>query len=365
MMDNNPLFQEIAETIRRKIFSQELKPGDKLPTVRAMSKQWNCAPGTVQKAYKELARQGMVTSRPGLGTCVTPRLESKASYSLRKASLINQIERFLLGLIREGYQADEIGTAFRSSLDRWHTTSLETQQIPQSQIRFAGSHDPIISMIKERFNAILPSMRLDVSFTGSLGGLMALSRGEADLAGSHLWDEQTNLYNRSFVKRLLPGRKIALVTVAQRELGLIVAPGNPLGIQSLEDLARPNLRLINRQPGAGTRVWLSAQLRRRGIPPERIKGYRHEVYTHSAVASAVMKGEVDTGLGIKAAAMIYGLSFIPLTVEHYELVIPVESWESTAMKTLIRLLTDQELINAINDLGGYITDQTGQVEWVN
>jgi putative molybdopterin biosynthesis protein len=193
---------------------------------------------------------------------------------------------------------------------------------------------------------------------------MALARGEADLAGSHLWDEDTDLYNKPFVQRLLPDRKTALVTVAHRQLGLIVAPGNPLDIRFLEDLTRPDLRMINRQPGAGTRVWLSTQLHQIGISSDQIRGYRNEVYTHSAVASAVMKGEADAGLGIKSAAMAYGLSFIPLTVERYDLVIPAEGWESPAIQYLIRLLSNQELKTDIDSLGGYVTDQTGQVEWV-
>ena len=237
-------------------------------------------------------------------------------------------------MLAAGHTPAEAESAFRAALDRWRALSAETAVVSVQTLRFAGSHDPAISLVASRFTEICPGCALEVSFTGSLGGLIALAEGKADLAGSHLWDEESDSYNAPFVQRLLPGRRIALLTLAHRRLGLIVPPGNPGGLTGLADLTRPGLRFVNRQRGAGTRVWLDAQLRRLGIPAASIAGYEREAATHEDVARAVAEGRADAGLGIEAAALSYGLGFVFLAIEPYDLVIPAEMWDTAPVQAL-------------------------------
>ena len=158
---------------------------------------------------------------------------------------------------------------------------------------------------------------------------------------------------RRSCRRLLPGRRIAPLTLAHRRLGLIVPPGNPAGLTGLADLTQPGLRFINRQRGAGTRVWLDAQLRRLGIPAASIAGYEREAATHEDVARAVAEGRADAGLGIEAAALSYGLGFVFLATEPYDLVIPAEMWDTAPVQALAAWLNTEDARAVIAGLGGY------------
>jgi molybdate-binding protein/DNA-binding transcriptional regulator YhcF (GntR family) len=364
-MDKTPLYTQIADTIRQQVLDGRLHPGDLLPPVREMAEQWGCTPGTVQQAYKELARQGLAVSRTGQGTRVGSTLPAQPPdrTPLRRASLIHQAEAFLLEALGAGYTPAETEDAFRAALDHWRSLAAHAPVAAPNRLRFAGSHDPALSLVASRFPAICPGCTLEIAFTGSLGGLIALAEGKADLAGSHLWDEESDTYNVPFVRRLLPGRRIALLTLAHRRLGLIVPLGNPTGLTSLADLARLGLRFINRQPGAGTRVWLDAQLRRLGIGAEAVAGYGHEAATHEDVARAVAEGQADAGLAIEAAALAYGLGFVRLKTEPYDLVIPAEAWESPRVQALATWLGTEDAREVITKLGGYETVETGQMTW--
>ncbi|MCO6451452.1 MAG: GntR family transcriptional regulator [Caldilineales bacterium] len=361
-MDTTPLYQQIAEAVRQEILYGQLRPGDSLPTVREMAERWQCTPGTVQRAYRELVRQGVVVSQPGQGTRVGSTLTSDAG-PLRRAELVHRAEAFLLQQLAAGYSAEEIERAERSALDRWRAQNTRPQSVPTAVLRFAGSHDLAISQIGARFGEIAPGFELNLTYNGSLGGLIALARGDADLAGSHLWDAESEQYNLPTVRRLMPGQRVALVTLAFRRLGLVSPPGNPLGVDGLTDL--PGRRFANRQRGAGTRVWLEAQLRRSGIDSGAIAGFDHEATTHTEVARLVAEGESDTGLAIEAAAKDFGLDFLPLTTERYDLVIPATAWDNNGIQALVRWLRSDEGCDMLEALGGYETGETGGVRWVD
>ena len=363
-MDGTPLYQQIAESVRREILDGELRPGDQLPPVRAMAVRWNCTPGTVQRAYKELAGQGLVVSRRGQGTRVVSGIPAKEDAPLRRATLVHQAEAFLLEVLTAGYTPVEVEQAVRMALDRWRVLVQEPERPSRHVVRFVGSHDPAVALIAARFAEFAPDQTLRLTFAGSLGGLIALAEGEADVAGSHLWDEESDTYNRAFVRRLLPGRRIALVTLAHRRLGLLTPPGNPAGVVGLEDLPRGELRFVNRQRGSGTRVWLDAHLHRHQIAPEQVSGYDEEVPTHSDVARAIAEGRADVGMGVEAAALAYGLDFVLLTTERYDLVVPGTVWESSPVQALVAWLSTEDVRAAIAELGGYDTHETGHVEWV-
>jgi molybdate-binding protein/DNA-binding transcriptional regulator YhcF (GntR family) len=364
MMDEPHLYRQISETIRREILNGRWKAGDRLPSVREMAERWNCTIGTIQHAYQELSRQGLVTSRAGQGTKVVESLPVLNDTPLRRAMLIHRAEAFLLEVLTGGYRLEEVDQAIRQAMDRWRMVESQAEPRAEHVLRFSGSHDLALTWLASHFPEIAPGYSLELSFSGSLGGLIALAEGSADLAGSHLWDEESGLYNVPFIRRLLPGKRVALITLANRRLGLILPPGNPANIQSLADLAQPGLRFVNRQPGSGTRVWLDIALRRQGLETARIAGYATEKMTHSAVAQAVAENEAHAGIGLEGAALSYGLDFLFLTHDRYDLVAPQAVMETPPVAALVAWLKQPSTRQIIEDLGGYEAGSTGQVEWV-
>ncbi|MBE7555490.1 MAG: GntR family transcriptional regulator [Anaerolineales bacterium] len=363
-MDRSYLYYQIAETIRQDIRNEVLRPGDRLPSVREMAARWNCTIGTIQRAYEELAHQGLVTSRPGQGTHVMAAIPATLETPLRRAALVHRAEAFLLEALTAGYTPLEAEQAVRIALDRWRTLNHTHVQLSEQRLRFVGSHDPAVTLIAARFADFAPGETPQLTFTGSLGGLIALAEGEADLAGCHLWDEESDSYNIPFVRRLLPGQRVALLTLAHRRLGFIVSTANPMVVSTLEELAYSGLRFINRQRGAGTRVWLDAHLHQLGIAPEQLPGYEQEKSTHSEVAQMIAEGQADVGLGVEAAALAFGLRFIPLTLERYDLVIPAEVWGASPVQALAHWLATDAAKAEMIALGGYEVRETGRVQWV-
>lgn len=270
--------------------------------------------------------------------------------SLVKADGVVTIPRFV-----EGHQPGETV----------QVTLLQPRSRVDNTIVAIGSHDLSLDLLADRLRRADPALTFSSAHVGSLGGLLALQRGEAHLAGSHLLDEQTGDYNVDAIRRLLTphGVKVVLLGFVQRQQGLIVPPGNPKGIHTLEDLLRPDLVFVNRQRGAGTRVLLDYALKQRGLDARSINGYERQEYTHLAVAAAVKSGAADSGLGILGAARALELDFVPLFDERYDLVIPVEHYESALLAPLLALIRgrDAEFVAAVQALGGYDLAPMGHV----
>lgn len=227
-----------------------------------------------------------------------------------------------------------------------------------------GSHDMTLDLLAQFLAQ--RGRRLVSSNAGSLGGLMALRRGEAHLAGSHLLDPETGEYNRNAIAHYLPEVPVRLVTWVGRLQGLVVRKGNPRKIQSLRDLARPDVHFINRQRGSGTRVLLDYQLQREDIDPAVVSGYDQEEYTHLAVAAAVASGRADTGMAVAAAAQALDLEFLPLYTERYDLVIPCSHLpggpdSGDLLAPLFDLMYDSTFRQAVQALAGYDCSQMGKV----
>jgi putative molybdopterin biosynthesis protein len=224
-----------------------------------------------------------------------------------------------------------------------------------------GSHDLALDLLSNALARRSPGASLASANVGSLGGLLALARGEAHLAGSHLLDEHTGEYNVSYIQRHLAGRPVVLLHLAGRVQGLIVQKGNPRDLSALQDLGRPDIQFVNRQRGSGTRVLLDFELRRSGIDAAAIGGYEREHYTHLAVAADVASGAADVGLGILAAARALELDFVPLFNEQYQLVIPREYYDSPVLAPLLEIIRGPGFRSEVAALGGYDVTDMGRV----
>lgn len=222
-----------------------------------------------------------------------------------------------------------------------------------------GSHDISLDLLAQYLAQ--RKRRLASANAGSLGGLVAIRRGEAHLAGSHLLDPKTGEYNQTYIRQYLPGRAVRLVALVGRLQGLLVRRGNPKSIHSLADLARNEIIYVNRQHGAGTRVLLDFHLDQLGIDPAQVRGYNREEYTHLAVGAAVASGRADCGLGIAAAAQALDLDFVPLFEERYDLVIPLEYADNELLAPVWEVLADSDFRRAVADLPGYTVDLMGNI----
>lgn len=225
-----------------------------------------------------------------------------------------------------------------------------------------GSHDNSLDLLANCLRQRYPEMSLSSAHVGSMGGLMALRRGEAHIAGTHLLDEETGEYNVSYLKRVLPDCPVVLVNLAYRQQGFVVSKGNPKNIRTFQDLVREDIIFVNRQAGSGTRLLLDKHLRDCGIDPSAVSGYERDEYTHMAVASAVLTGLADTGLAVLSSAQALGLDFVPVAEERYDLAIPKVFYATEPIRHLIEILNDDKSFrSAVESLGGYDLRDMGAV----
>lgn len=271
------------------------------------------------------------------------------------------------GVITSLVQADGLAHVqrFHEGVDKGQMLNVRLYQpisTVSKTIMMLGSHDPMLDLLATFLRIASPQHRMVSVNVGSIGGLVALKRGEAHLAGVHLFDAETQTYNIPFVRKFLGDEPVRLVTFAYREQGLIVPVGNPHGIQSIEDVR--TLRYINRQRGAGTRVLFDYLLDQHQISSESITGYNHEEYTHLAVAAAVADGIGDCGMGVRQAAYAMGLDFIGMTQERFDLVIPHRHLEHVGIQAILSLLQSDLFKAELGQQPGYHSEQTGQV-WID
>ena len=228
-----------------------------------------------------------------------------------------------------------------------------------------GSHDNTLDVIADLIRTKSSRISLSSSHVGSMGGLMAIKKKLAHMAGTHLLSPEDGTYNISYLQKYLPETPLRLVHLVDREQGLIIRRENPKNIRGIEDLARRDVTFINRQAGSGTRVLLDYKLGRLGLDPADIIGYSSEEFTHMAVAVAVLGGTADAGLGIYAAAKALNLDFIPVITESYDLVIPAEEWDTEKIRLLMDIIQSDTFKSRVAALGGYHTETTGKLLWEN
>ena len=369
----DPLHLQIADQVRNLIAMEKLKPGDHLPPVRQLAEYLNINQNTILRAYILLEQEKVVVARKRGGTVVTARTDDPNMLLERRRRLSEMVGNDILKALSMGYSPEDIEADFHLQLARWRE---ERQAIPpvsvaipdiskdKDTIHIVGSHDMALNILIDQARRENKKLKIQVTHAGSLGGLIAIQEERAHLAGIHLLDEETGEYNYPFIKRVLPGREVAIVHLAYRIQGLMFAPGNPKNIKGITYLKRPDVTFVNRQQGAGTRVLLDIQLRHLGISPKDIKGYERELDTHLAVGLSIAHGEADVALGIEAAARSCNIDFLPLFRERYDLVIPIANYRSNLLSSLLRMVVSEEFKTVVNKAGGYDTSQTGATSFL-
>jgi putative molybdopterin biosynthesis protein len=221
--------------------------------------------------------------------------------------------------------------------------------------------DPALALLAAHLARRYPAFRLIWVHSSSLAALRLLGRRQAHAAGTHLWDQETGEYNVPYVRRELPGRRLVIVTLSEWQQGLIVARGNPKGISGPAELERPDVTMVNRELGAGSRTLLDLWLQGAEVSATQVNGYGREVSSHLEVAEAVAHGLADVGPGIMAVARALGLDFIPVQEERYDLVIPLEFLNATAVQAVLEIAVSRPFQEELEALGGYDSSRAGTV----
>lgn len=297
--------------------------------------------------YREFVRGSLGFDSEGSLTVVPIGAGAGVITSLTKADCILDIPQNC-----EGYEAGE----------RAHVRLLKPIDRIARTVRILGSHDPLIDEAADELRRSDIRSYVSSAHVGSMGALLALSRGEAQLGGIHLLDEKDGSYNVSYVEKFVPEGGVALIECVRRAQGFIVAKGNPLGIQAVADLTKDGVRYANRQKGAGTRILLDYLIKKEGISAGKIEGYSREELTHTAVAAQVAAGSADCGLGIYSAARMYDLDFIPVCEETYDLLVSLAAMESPQVRAFIRILGSEAFLRRLDALGGYTYDKPGRIK---
>jgi len=225
----------------------------------------------------------------------------------------------------------------------------------------AGSNDPVLDILQTSLRKDHPEFYIFSASTGSRDGLLALNAGYTDIAWTHLWDPRDDTYNIPYLSQYMPDRRAVVVNLFHREMGFVTVRGNPLGIQGFYDLAREEVRFMNRQPGAGTRVLLDIHLDRLGIEKGKISGYEEEVSTHIEVGLAVLSGKADVGLASIAIANFLGLDFMPITRERFDMVLDQNIFFEKAVQALMDVLHNPSFRQRVEGMSRYDFSDSGRI----
>jgi putative molybdopterin biosynthesis protein len=225
----------------------------------------------------------------------------------------------------------------------------------------SGSNDPILDMVHTTMKESYPEFYIFSSNTGSTEGLKALNKGYTDIAWSHLLEPKTGEYNIPFLPTYLPDVQPVVVNLFYRDLGFIVASKNPLGIKGFEDLVQKKIRFINRQKGSGTRVLLDHHLKRLRISPSKICGFEKEAYTHFEVGLSILSKEADVGIATVAVSKLFGLSFIPITQERFDMILSQSTFFEKGIQAFIEVLNSEGFRNRVARLGNYDFKSSGKI----
>lgn len=368
------LIRELGEVV---IHGVAMKPGK--PTILGIinNKPVIGIPGYPVSAYLvfETFVVPLINRYLGLGEVELEKVEAVISKRIVSSLKSKEFVRVNLGYVNDKLvatplssgagvtmslvKADGIGIIPRNLEGVEAGDSIEVELLkPLSSIKNTlvsiGSHDLIMDILGDM-------VKLSSGHVGSMGGILAMKRGECHLAPIHLLDEETGEYNINYVKKYFPNTKMALIKGVKRKQGFIVQKGNPKNIKDFKDLVREDVSYVNRQRGAGTRILLDYHLKLDNLNPEDIKGYSREMTTHMAVATAVKTGTATTGLGIYSAAKALDLDFIDITYEDYDFLVDYRMLENPMIQEFIKVLKSQEFQERVRSLGGYEFANTGDI----
>lgn len=258
----------------------------------------------------------------------------------------------------DGYATDVQG---QESGARVRVTLSRDRQAIEQEISVAGC-DPAIFLVGAHLRQGKDQTSIVGWTMGSMAALRALQQGEVHVAGLHLFDPTTGESNLPFLRRALKSTSYDVVTFATWEEGFLVRPGNPKSIRTVADVADQLVTLVNREEGAGARLMLDQRLRAAGIDSTHVRGYEHIVSSHFEVARAIASHQADVGIGIRSAAQLFGLDFVPLQAARYDLVVPKAYLKShPTLARLFDTIVSRSFRAEIDALGGYDTSETGTV----
>lgn len=267
-------------------------------------------------------------------------------------SLINADGILPIGESKEGISAGENTDVYL----------LKSKNKIKNNLMMIGSHDLTLDIIRDIIKKEKYDFELNMQSVGSLSGLVSLNRGECHLAGAHLLDTKTGEYNTSYIKDLLQGQSIAVINLVHREQGLMIKKDNPKNILDIKDLVKQDVKFINRQRGSGTRVLLDYLLEKDNIDKGNINGYEKEELTHMGAAVQVAEGNADAALGIRAAAIAAEIEFIPLKKEKYDLIMKSNYLDDPRIEKILDIIKSNQFKKAVDDLGGYTTEDSGSIK---
>ena len=251
----------------------------------------------------------------------------------------------------EGYEAgSEVTVRLLSPMEKLQNTVV-----------VIGSHDPLLDELGDMLHLADNDVYMSSSHVGSMGGIMAIRRGEAHAAGCHLLNTDNGEYNVSFIKKYFPRGGVKLIRCVGRQQGMMVAKGNPLGIEAFADIAKPGVRYVNRQRGSGTRILTDYLCKQNDLDTDAIYGYDREELTHTSVAAQIVSGSADAGMGIYSAAKLYDLDFIPICIEEYDLIVPDHAWDTPQVRAMLETLKSDAFREKILSLGGYTVENPGEI----
>lgn len=240
------------------------------------------------------------------------------------------------------------------------TESSEPASSSLRQVIISGqdiSLDILANYIEKKSTTIRPLR----SYTGSLNSLVSMYQGNADVVSTHLYDGDTGTYNLPYISKILVGHSYIVLHLLSRWEGFYVAKGNPKNIQTWADFIAPGVTIVNREKGSGARVLIDEQLRLSGITPHTVKGYDTEESSHIGVASKVVSGQADVGVGIEKAARLVDVDFIPVIQEHYDVVILKTAQNAGFIELLQVIVQSESFQSQLSAIGGYDLSRTGQI----
>lgn len=299
--------------------------------------------------YQEFVRARLNVTPDGIMTAIPLQRGAGVVTSFVKADCILDIP--------QNAEGAEKGGAVQAKLLR-HREELN------NTLSIVGSHDPLLDEAADILRRLNYHRFVTSAHVGSMGAVTAIKGGEAVMGGIHLLDEESGTYNTAFVRRFFPNGEAVLVECVRRSQGLIVAPGNPLNLQTMGDVIHTNARYVNRQRGAGTRLLCNWLLKQAQYPASAVNGYEREEMTHTAVAAQIAAGTADVGLGIFSAARLYGLDFIPVCWEQYDLLVLKRALKDSIVQEFIAVLQGEDFRARLEQLGGYQMEHPGQIREV-